>query len=260
MGTMSLVGRLARWLPSGRLRNYCRNFIETELKGYPQAAVKYRSSELSLNLDMVLSHYRVSHPLIRYMQVGTFDGVSGDPIYPLIEKHGLQGVLVEPQREAFERLKTNYARFDPAAFVLVNAAIAARDGTAVLYTIKPGSKGPEWLRQIASFDRSVVMKHAPVVPDLESFIESEEVRCMTFTTLFTEVGIHHIDLLQVDAEGYDAEILRLFDIPSRKPAIVRFEHKHLSLADHERSIGALVDVGYRFTICGENTLAYLQPD
>jgi hypothetical protein len=26
-------------------------------------------------------------------------------------------------------------------------------------------------------------------------------------------GIHHIDLLQVDAEGYDAEILRLFDVP-----------------------------------------------
>ena len=243
---MSLVSRLARWLPSGRLRDYCRNFIETELRGYPQAAVKYRTSELSLNLDMVLSHYRVSHSLIRYVQVGAFDGVSDDPIYPLIEKHALQGILIEPQRDAFERLKANYAHFDPTAYVLVNAAIAARDGTAALYTIKPESQGPDWLRQIASFDRSVVMKHAPVVPNLESFIQSEEVRCMTFTTLFKEVGNHHIDLLQVDAEGYDAEILRLFDIPSRKPAIVHFEHKHLSLADHERSIGALVDVGYRF--------------
>jgi hypothetical protein len=91
--------------------------------GRQKAAVKYRTSKLSLNLDMVLSHYRVSHPLIRYVQVGAFDGVSDYPTYPLIEKHGLQGILVEPQRDAFERLRANYAHFDPTAYVPVNAAI-----------------------------------------------------------------------------------------------------------------------------------------
>jgi len=83
---------------------------------------------------------------------------------------------------------------------------------------------------------------------------------MTFGTLVRETGVQHVDMPQVDAEGYDAEILRLFDIPARRPAIVRFEHKHLRSADHEQALGQLVDCGYGFSICGENTLAYLGSD
>jgi FkbM family methyltransferase len=216
--------------------------------------LKYRTFDLSLNLDMVLSHYRVEHPKVRYVQVGAFDGVSGDPIYPLIERHALQGIVIEPQKDAFERLKTNYARFPH--FHFVNAAIADHDGCSTLFRIRPGARGPEWLQQIASFDRNVLMWHAHMVPDLESMIEIEEVRCLTFETLFKEMGVDYVDLLQIDAEGRDAEILRLFDIPGRKPAVVRFEHKHLSIADHEKSIGLLVGQGYRIAASGSDTLAY----
>jgi FkbM family methyltransferase len=216
--------------------------------------LKYRTFELSLDLDMVLSHYRVEHPNVRYLQVGAFDGVSGDPFYPLIERHALQGILIEPQKDAFERLKTNYARFPH--FQFVNAAIAEHDGCSNLFRIRPGAYGPEWLHQIASFDRNVLMRHAHMVPNLETMIETEQVRCLTFETLFKEMGIENVDLLQVDAEGFDAEILRLFNIPIRKPAIVRFEHKHLSIADHEKAIGLLVSQGYRVAASGSDTLAY----
>jgi FkbM family methyltransferase len=203
---------------------------------------------------MVLSHYRIEHPQVIYLQVGAFDGVSGDPIYPLIERHRLQGIVVEPQKDAFERLKVNYARFPH--FQFVNAAIADQDGCSTLFRIKPGARGPAWLHQIASFDRNVVMWHAHMVPNLESMIETEQVRCLTFETLFREQGIENVDLLQVDAEGLDAEILRLFDIPLRKPAVVHFEHRHLSIADHEKSIGLLAGQGYRVVASGGNTLAY----
>ena len=216
--------------------------------------LKYRTFELSLDLDMVLSHYRVDHPKVRYLQVGAFDGVSGDPIYPLIERHALEGIVIEPQKDAFERLRTNYACFPH--FHFVNAAIADHDGYSNLFRIRPGAQGPEWLHQIASFDRNVLMWHAYMVPNVESMIETERVRCVTFETLFKEMGIESVDLLQVDAEGFDAEILRLFDIPVRQPAIVRFEHKHLSIADHEKSIGLLVSHGYRIAASGSDTLAY----
>jgi hypothetical protein len=62
--------------------------------------LKYRSFELSVNLDMVLSHYRIEHPNVRYLQVGAFDGVSGDPIYPLVERHALQGIVAQGYRVA----------------------------------------------------------------------------------------------------------------------------------------------------------------
>jgi FkbM family methyltransferase len=209
---------------------------------------------------MVLSHFRTIHPKVLFLQIGSHDGVSGDPIFPLIEKHRLSGVLVEPQPGIFEQLKKNYSRFGRADFIFVNAALSDHDGTTTLYRIKPGAEGPQWLTQLASFDRSVVEKHAAVVPGLESQIERVEVPCMTFGTLIKEAGVGKVDILQVDAEGYDAQVLNLYDIPARRPAIVRFEHKHLPPTDYERALGVLIDSGYRFTICGENTLAYLHCD
>lgn len=214
---------------------------------------KYRDFELFVDLDMVLSHYRLEHPKVRYVQVGAFDGVSGDPIYPLIEKHGLEGVVIEPQKDAFERLKTNYACFPD--FQFVNAAIADRDGCSTLFRVRSGM-GPEWLGQIASFDRNVLVWHARMVPNLESMIETEEVRCLTFETLFKEQSVQNVDLLQIDAEGLDAVILRLFNIPLRKPPIVHFEHRHLSIPEHERTIRLLVDQGYRIAASSTDTLAY----
>jgi FkbM family methyltransferase len=216
--------------------------------------LRYRPAELSLDLDMVLSHYRIEHPDVCYLQVGAFDGVAGDPIYHLIERHELRGILVEPQKDVFERLKANYIRF--RGFHFVNAAIAERDGTSTLYRIKPEARGPEWLHQIASFDREILMRHAQMVPGLESMIETETVRSLTFATLFKETGISRVDMLQIDAEGLDAQILKQFDVGLRKPPIVRFEHKHLSLAEHEAAIGCLVDHGYRVAAFSTDTLAY----
>lgn len=257
---MNVVHQVARLLPPGRVRDYCRDFIETELRGFPRPLVKYRDSQLSISLDMIVSHYRVNHQRVCYLQVGAFDGISGDPVYPLIEKHGLRGILVEPQRDAFERLKANYSRFDREAFVFVNAAISAHDGTAPLYRIKRDASGPEWLHQIASFDRNIVLSHSRVIPNLEALIETEDVRCITIATLFRETGIQAVDMLQVDAEGYDDEVLRLFQIPSRRPPIVRFEHKHLDPGDYGQIVGMLVELGYRFAVCEESTLAYAASD
>jgi len=244
---------IARVLPQ-RLRGRGRDWFETQFRGKPPGMLRYRQFELSPNLDMVLSHYRITHPDVRYLQIGAFDGIAGDPIYPLIERHALRGILVEPQKDAFELLQANYARFP--GFQFVNAAIADHDGWSTLFRIKPEARGPEWLHQIASFDRSVVMRHAPMVPNLESMIETEQVRCLTFATLLRQIGIENVDMLQIDAEGLDAKILEWFDIGLRKPAIVRFEHKHLSTTVHERSVGTLVHHGYRVTAFGTDTLAY----
>ncbi len=253
---MNAAQKTVQIIPS-RLRARGRDWLETQISRTPPAITKRRSSQLRLDLDMVLSHYRITHPEVRYLQVGAFDGVSGDPIYPLIERHGLQGVLIEPQKDVFERLKANYAQFPN--FRLVNVAIADHDGSSTLFRTKPGA-GPEWLGQIASFNRDVLMWHSRKLSNLnlESVVESEEVRCVTFDSLFKEVGVGKVDLLQIDAEGFDAEILRLFDIPLRRPAIVQFEHIHLSVEDLEKSISLLVDQGYRVTASRTDTLAYLK--
>ena len=96
----------------------------------------------------------------------------------------------------------------------MNVAIGATDGNIPLYRIRPGeTRGPNWRHMIASFHKGVLMKHADRIPDLESMIEVENTRCVTFETVFEKTGAEHVDLLQIDAEGFDAEVLRILTFP-----------------------------------------------
>jgi FkbM family methyltransferase len=255
---MALLRTAGKLLPP-RLRGRCRDFLTRELTGSdPRAYVGSCQAELEVALDMVVSEYCRTNPNPFFLQVGAFDGVSADPLYPLIDKHALRGILIEPQRDFFNSLKSNYARLDESRFVFVNAAIAEKDGTLPIYKITSKANGPGWLHGIASLDRDVLLRHSSVIPNLESLVEIENVRCLTFTSLFAEFGINHVDLLQVDAEGYDGEILRLFNIPTRKPAIVHFEHKHLTAEDHKSCLSVLINEGYKVALNRSgDTLAYL---
>jgi FkbM family methyltransferase len=249
---------LQTWLASilEGSRDLLGNALGVTIARLPPALARNPEAELSITLDLVLSHYQQRHNDIRFLQVGAFDGVSGDPIYPLVDKYRLKGTLVEPQRDAFQKLKENYARFEDGRFALVNAAIGAQDGTAALYRIKPEAKGPQWLHQLASFDKTVILRHAGSVPNLESLIEVERVPCLTFSTLLRTADTGKVDLLQIDAEGHDAELLKLFDVGTRKPAIVRFEHKHLKRAEYDDCVALLIREGYSLARCGFDSLAY----
>src|SRR5687768_10686357 len=44
-----------------------------------------------------------------FVQIGSFDGVSNDPINEFVRKYYWQGILVEPMPSFFEQLKLNYA-------------------------------------------------------------------------------------------------------------------------------------------------------
>jgi FkbM family methyltransferase len=213
-------------------------------------------SELFPTLDLVLAHYTQSNAEPFCLQIGAFDGVTGDPIYPLVEKYSLRGILVEPQAPAFEKLRANYSRFGDR-FRLVNAAIAPADGTRPLYRIRQGAPGPDWLPQVASFDKHVVLKHKFASPDLESFLVTENVICVSFTTLLREYADQQIEVLQIDAEGYDAEILRMFDVRRHRPAIVHYEHMHLKRNENEPLVRELMDLGYKVAVTPFDTLAYL---
>ena len=256
MRRMTLAQSIVGKMP-GNLRQYGRDWFETRFRGTPQGFLKYRASELRMNLDFVLCHYRLTHPeisYIGYVEVGANDGVTADPVFHLIGKHHLRGVLIEPQRDAFERLRQNYSHLQ--GFHFVNAAIAETDGEATLFRIRPDARGPAWLHEVASFDRKLLESHAAMFSDLPSMIISEPVPSMSVPTLFQKFEIERFDMLQIDAEGFDAEILKFFDIPSRRPPIIRFEHSHLRPADHEKAIRMLVDCGYLIAILGSDTLAY----
>ena len=52
------------------------------------------------------------------------------------------------------------------------------------------------------------------------------------------------DILQIDAEGYDWNVLHTLDLERITPAIIQFESGHLSLAECNRAVEHLTRHGY----------------
>jgi hypothetical protein len=63
--------------------------------------------------------------------------------------------------------------------------------------------------------------------------------------------------LHIDAEGYDLELLKLFDFPRFAPRLVRFAHAHLSRADWDEGVRLLARHGYRVLREQYDTTGYL---
>ncbi len=61
-------------------------------------------------------------------------------------------------------------------------------------------------------------------------------------------GIEQVDLIQIDAEGYDWPIIRSIDFARLRPRILRFEYRHMLGRDADACLALLADHGYRFII------------
>jgi FkbM family methyltransferase len=198
-------------------------------------------------LDFVVAHYLASNDSFSFVQVGANNGVLWDPLHDMILEHHLVGLLVEPLPDAFEQLKQNYAGESQLAFE--NAAIAEENGTRTLYRIEPDAGVPEYAHGLASFNRSNL--------DLfKRFVQEVQVPTLTVTELLRKHNIDQATLLQIDTEGYDYEIIKMFFNEGVFPEIINFEHVHLSSSDNAECRRLLSDKGYIFTdIPPRDTLA-----
>ncbi len=204
--------------------------------------------------EMVVEFVQAKLGRITFLQIGANDGQHADHLRPFLQRQNWSGVCVEPMRLAFERLSHLYP--DHPRVRLVNAAISDKDGFAPFYWVEPSEELPDWVCGVAGFRKSVILSHAKAAPGIERFIREGEVRTITFDSLFREQDLAELDLLQIDTEGFDAEIVRMFDFTRHQPTIVHYEHKHLSIEDDDRCLQILAGGGYRFSRYGGDTLAY----
>jgi FkbM family methyltransferase len=225
-----------------------------ELRKVQKVFVEHPEAELRPSLEHAVAHrIMVGGPDLFVVQVGAFDGQTNDPIHDWIVRYGWRGVLVEPQRRYFERLQTTYAgvqRLD-----LRNVALAASSGRMPFYSVRQDVPGvPEWVGQLATFERSTILAHEHLVPNIAELIEVTDVETQSFEDLLA--GVERVDLLQIDAEGFDAEIVRMFDFERWRPSIVNFESVHLSPEDRDGAMRLLIGHGYRVATTDVDTLAY----
>jgi len=203
------------------------------------------------------------------VQIGANDGMIHDPINKFIKRDGWHGVLLEPQRSIHDQyLQKVYAR--QQGIETVCAAIGAEDGYSTLYKI--GWCDMRWASGLATFQKAVLQqaydsglvaraarKHGLTVPqDTSIHIAEERVRVVTPATLLKEYQLSDISLLMIDTEGYDYEVIKLFDVATTKPRAIIYENIHLSAMDRQACESHLSSLGYYIVQYDANTVAILQ--
>ena len=230
-----------------------------------------RGTEFSHFLGVFLKSAQPSE--FFFIQIGTHNGVSNDHLHNFIIKFGLRGILVEPQPHVFTELKHNYRNCPTAS--LENVAIADEDGEKTFYTINPELGFLQYCNQVASLNRDhtrrMIEYHIAnqAIPEVikefktrgmtaDDCIVAQTVQSSTFSTLLAKHNVSKYDLLQIDAEGYDFEVLKAAEIDRYKPSFINYEHEHLSKEDRQESWRFLKGLGYHlFTHSTGDTAAYL---
>ncbi len=163
------------------------------------------------------------------VQIGSNDGKTGDPLYELFQKNPLwTGLFVEPIPYLFERLQANYT--DKSRFRLENVAINQGEQLP-FYWVDAKAKQtfpdlPYWYDQLGSFDKDNIIKG--LGERIEDFIISETLEGITLPRLLERNAIKNIDILHIDAEGYDWKILSQLDLSIYQSKFILFEYHHLS--------------------------------
>ena len=186
------------------------------------------------------------------IQIGANDGVSGDPLFDMAQKHeNWKLLLVEPVPHLFDQLKKNYG--NTARVTYVNAAINEDGDPQLFYVIdqKAYQEIPNLSRdyeQIGSFDEQHLISLGG--ERLRKFISPIEVQSYSLTQLLDLYRINHFDALLLDAEGYDWLILKQLNLEKHLPKIIFFEQTHLSSKDVQDfwNIFSEKYAIYRFTI------------
>ena len=200
---------------------------------------------MQLDFDHALSKYLIhnkqSYNDFTFIQVGAFDGVECDPLLKYLQRFDWTGIMLEPQPGPYNKLFDRYKGRN--AITVMNAAISDRNGRATLYTVE-GNGLPEWAKGMASFKKQNIIKHGYMFPMINDHIIETEVDTITFENLFSGHSINKIDLLQIDTEGFDGEILKMFPFDRIKPNIIHFESKHIPKHDLEKVLDDLISYGY----------------
>jgi FkbM family methyltransferase len=121
---------------------------------------------------------------------------------------------------------------------LLQAAIAEQEGMRELYCQRGKAS------MAASFEREHLRRHG--IADDE--IVAEQVTCHTVASALAAAQLDHVDLIQIDAEGYDWPIIRSIDFTRIRPAILRFEYRNLRHRDADDCLEFLHSRGYRFFV------------
>lgn len=206
---------------------------------------------------------------LSFIQIGGNDGFTNDPVHKFIKRDGWKGVILEPLPDIFEsKLQRLYAKDQEVH--TVNAALGTEEGSANIYRI--GFSNKRWATGLTSFNRNVLEKAfssglvaknlkkegISEVPDVNEGIVTQKIAVTTAGSLMRKYNLEQLDLLQIDTEGYDFEVIKMFLQAGLRPAVIVYEHIHLESEVQSECAGMLQDNAYELSPYGANTVAKLK--
>ena len=218
----------------------CGHRLERSWPFIPRAV----ASDLNLSFADLLALQWARGGDFTSLIVGAFDGLANDPACDFIRARACRAVFVEPQPGPFQRLRTSMQACPRVE--LINAAMDKASGTRPFFNVPAGIAGlPEWTEQLASFDRNHILKHEDRAPGVSRHIVTSNVPTLSFHDLLDRCALKKLDLLQIDAEGMDAQLLAWFPFERIKPALLYYETVHMAPGDHAKVSHRLREMGYR---------------
>lgn len=163
-----------------------------------------------------------------FVVVGAMDGVNHDKLHKHIVRNGeWSGLLIEPLPDMFNKLKNNYAGRTNLLFEEV--AITNEEGVANITRIPSENvdrECPVWADGISTLkpEIHIIGQH----DNLKAYSITQPVKTTRFETLAIKHKISKIDILQIDAEGYDKEIFDQVWAANFRPSIVKIEVNYLT--------------------------------
>ena len=210
------------------------------------------STHSVLSIKTILTELFNQKKINSIIQIGANDGQSFDELSYFIKKNKTNSVLVEPIVENFIKLQAYYKNLD---FIkLENSAISINDEVSKLYKVdsKYTSRYSSHISAIPSFNEKHLINHGVN----KNHIITELVTPITIKKLIAKYNIDNLDLLFVDAEGYDGKIIYDFlDSSNLRPFMI-FEYIHIHNDTFLNLIKKLIKKKYSFFNVGENIICF----
>ena len=222
-----------------------KNFIKNE---------RIINSRSIFNTKYLLKKIFLNFKIEYLIQIGANDGLRFDELNQFIKNKKPKSILVEPIKVYCDELKKNYSSYKNV--FIENSAISTDSNKTDGYLYKVSNKFlnnyDDHVLGINSFDKNHLSKHGVK----SSHIIKEEVNIISIKFLLNKYNIKKLDLLFVDAEGYDGNIIIDFlDNSNLKPIII-FEYIHINNKIIKELITKLDNKNFLYFKLNENLVCF----
>lgn len=176
-----------------------------------------------------------------FIQIGANDGLRNDSFRDYLVKFNLSGIMIEPQKAAFSRLKELYA--ENSKIALENVAISTGSESLDLFCFDKEFEDGNQLDVFTSFDEKHLLTWKKKL-HLKANINKITIPCSSVKELTTKHALKKVDVLVIDTEGYDFEIIKTVDFNDIRPLIIQYESMNLSRQDRNSALNLLAENGY----------------